>query len=240
MQDQNAYNKSNSKNTVDLGKMMDGLLIHIRTIICVTVVCTILGFCISKFAITPQYTSGSTIFLTPMIDQNTGSADYNSSMANEKLVTNVVNLMTEDNIMRQVVKETGIKDVNKVRNSIAVTNKPNTELVKVTATTEDPVLSAEIANTTVSVFMDTMQNNINVRNIEIVDKAHPATKPSSPSVKKDTVLSAFVGFIASCAIVVIRMILNTRTKTKEEAEQYFDLPVFCVIPESKSLSKGEK
>lgn len=234
----NTYEKSSTKNTVDIGKITDGLLSHIRTIITITVICAVCGFFISNFVITPKYTSGSTIFLTPMVDQNTGSADYNSSMANEKLVTNVVNLMTEDNILRQVSEKTGVKDMDKLRNSITVTNKPNTELVKVTVTTEDPNLSANIANTTVEVFMNTMQENINVRNIEIVNKAHPADKPSSPNVKKDTVLSAFCGFVAACAFIIIRMLLNTRTKTKAEAEKYFDLPVFCVIPETKNLEKG--
>ena len=66
---------------------------------------------------------------------------------------------------------------------VSVSNESNTEIITVTATTTDPKLSKDIANDTVSTFTKTMQKNLNVRNIEVVDKAKLSYVPSGPNIK---------------------------------------------------------
>ena len=133
----------------------------------------------------PKYTASTSIYLTPQINDS-GSLDYNSQMANSKLVTNVVNLMTQNNIMSEVAKDVGLENASSVKKCISVTNESNTEIITVTATTTDPKLSKDIANDTVDTFINTMQKNLNVRNIEIVDKAKLSYVPSGPNIKKNT------------------------------------------------------
>jgi capsular polysaccharide biosynthesis protein len=169
--------------------------------------------------------------LTPLIDQSTGSADYNSQMANSKLVTNVVNLLTQNNIMSEVAKDTGLESGNAVRNYLTVTNEQDTELVTVSATTTDPKLSKKLAEDTVNVFIEEMQDKINVKNIEVVDKARLSYVPSGPNVKKNTAVGALLGFLLGVAYAVIRMLMDTRLKNKEEAEKYLGIPVFCELPD---------
>ena len=99
------------------------------------------------------------------------------------------------------------------------------------ATTTDPKLSKDIANGTVDTFIETMQKNLNVRNIEIVDKAKLSYVPSGPNAKKNGVLAAAVGFVLGAGYAVLRYLLDNRLRTKEEAEKYLGIPVFCEIPE---------
>ena len=179
--------------------------------------------------ITPTYTARTSIYLTPQIN-DTGSLDYNSQMANSKLVTNVVNLMTQNNIMSEVAKDVGLENASSVKKCISVTNESNTEIITVTATTTDPKLSKDIANDTVDTFINTMQKNLNVRNIEIVDKAKLSYIPSGPNIKKNTMLGAMVGLVLCLGVIFLQVILDNKINTEEDVAKYLDMTVVGVIP----------
>ncbi len=215
---------------IDLLELFRTILKYIKLIIVLCIVFGAGGFFGTKFLITPTYTARTSIYLTPRIN-DTGSLDYNSQMANSKLVTNVVNLMTQNNIMSEVAKDVGVENASSVKKCISVTNESNTEIITVTATTTDPKLSKDIANDTVDTFINTMQKNLNVGNIEIVDKAKLSYIPSGPNIKKNTLLATMVGFVLGCGYAVLKFLLDNRLRTKEEAEKYLGIPVFAEFPE---------
>lgn len=215
---------------IDLLELFRAILKYIKLIIVLCIVFGAGGFFGTKFLITPTYTARTSIYLTPQISES-GSLDYNSQMANSKLVTNVVNLMTQNNIMSEVAKDVGLENSSSVKKCISVTNESNTEIITVTATTTDPKLSKDIANDTVNTFINTMQKNLNVRNIEIVDKAKLSYIPSGPNIKKNTMMASLVGGLIGVGYAVLKFLLDNRLRNKEEAEKYLGIPVFCEIPE---------
>lgn len=216
--------------TIDLTELFRSIFKHIRLIIFLCLLFSCGGFFGTKLLIAPTYTASTSIYLTPQISES-GSLDYNSQMANSKLVTNAVNLLTQNNIMSEVAKDVGFESAEKVKGVVTVTNESNTEIITILATTTDPKLSKDIANDTVSTFIRTMQKNLNVSNIEIVDKAKLSYVPSGPNVKKNTVMAGAVGFAIGVIYAVLKFLLDNRLRTKEEAEKYLGIPVFCEIPE---------
>lgn len=223
-------NDLNEMEEIDLLELFRAILKYIKLIIVLCIVFGAGGFFGTKFLITPTYTARTSIYLTPQIN-DTGSLDYNSQMANSKLVTNVVNLMTQNNIMSEVAKDVGMENASSVKKCISVTNESDTEIVTVTATTTDPKLSKDIANDTVDTFINTMQKNLNVRNIEIVDKAKLSYIPSGPNIKKNTMMASLVGGVIGVGYAVLKFLLDNRLRTKEEAEKYLGIPVFAEFPE---------
>ena len=223
-------NDLNEMEEIDLLELLRAVLKYIRLIIVLCIVFGAGGFLGTKFLIAPTYTASTSIYLTPQIN-NTGSLDYNSQMANSKLVNNVVNLMTQNNIMSEVAKDVGLENASTVKKCITVSNQTDTEIVTVTATTGDPKLSKDIANGTVNTFIKTMQKNLNVRNIEIVDKAKLSYVPSGPSIKKNTMMAILVGGVIGVGYAVLKFLLDNRLRTKEEAEKYLGIPVFAEFPE---------
>ena len=214
---------------IDLVEIWQVIKKQFGLLVVIVILCAILAGVISKFFIAPKYTSSSTIFLTPSISES-GVVDYTSQTSNEKLVNNVMALLVQDNILSEVAKQTGMESVEELRDQIEVSNDTNTTLVKVEATTLDPKLSKNIVNSMVSVFIDTMQENLNLKNIEIVDKAKLSYEPSGPDIKKNILIGAAAGFVIDALIVVLKVLTNTRLKSKEEAEKYLNLPVFCELP----------
>ena len=214
---------------IDLVEIWQVIKKQFGLLVIIVILCAVLAGVISKFFIAPKYTSSSTIFLTPSISE-TGVVDYTSQNSNEKLVNNVMALLVQDNILSEVAKQTGMESVEDLRNQIKVSNDTNTTLVKVEATTLDPKLSKNIVNSMVNIFIDTMQENLNLKNIEIVDKAKLSYEPSGPNVKKNILMGAAAGFVIDALIVVLKVLTNTKLKSKEEAEKYLKLPVFCELP----------
>lgn len=226
----NVANVEDDEDVIDLLEVARAILKHIKLIIFLCVVFGATGFFGTKFLIAPKYTASTSIYLTPQIN-DTGSLDYNSQMANSKLVTNAVNLLTQNNIMSEVAKDVGLESAESVKNLVSVTNESNTEIITISATTTDPKLSKDIANDTVSTFIRTMQKNLNVRNIEVVDKAKLSYVPSGPNVKKNTMMAGAVGLVVGVGYAVLKFLLDNRLRTKEETEKYLGIPVFCEIPE---------
>ena len=226
----NVANVEDDEDVIDLLEVARAILKHIKLIILLCVIFGSAGFFGTKFLIAPKYTASTSIYLTPQVSDN-GALDYNSQIANSKLVTNVVNLMTQNNVMSEVAKDVGMENAASVKKCITVTNESNTEIITITATTSDPKLSKDIANGTVSTFTKTMQKNLNVRNIEVVDKAKLSYVPSGPNIKKNTMLATLVGGVIGVGYAVLRFLFDNRLRTKEEAEKYLGIPVFCEIPE---------
>ena len=221
---------ANDDETIDLMELFHSISKHFLLIIILSFVFACSGYIGTKLFVAPTYTASTSIYLTPQISES-GSLDYNSQMANSKLVMNAVNLLTQNNIMSEVAKDVGLESAEKVKGFVTVTNESNTEIITISATTTDPKLSKNIANDTVSTFIKTMQKNLNVRNIEVVDKAKLSYVPSGPNIKKNTMLATIVGFVLGCGYAVLRFLFDNRLRTKEEAEKYLGIPVFCEIPE---------
>ena len=226
----NVTNVEEAEEVIDLLELFRAILKHIKLIIVLCILFGVCGFFGTKLLIAPTYTASTSIYLTPQISES-GSLDYNSQMANSKLVTNVVNLLTQNNIMSEVAKDVGLESAECVKKLVSVTNESDTEIITISATTTDPKLSKDIANDTVSTFIRTMQKNLNVRNIEVVDKAKLSYVPSGPNVKKNTMIAGGVGLVVGVGYAVLKFLLDNRLRTKEKAEKYLGIPVFCEIPE---------
>ncbi len=231
--------QQNEEMTIDLMELLRNIKKNLKWIISLTIIFGICGYFFTKAFIPLTYTSSTTIYLTPQTNES-GEVDYNSQMSNSKLVTNVVNLMVQSNIMSEVAKEVGLKDPSQVRNMLSIENQSDTEIIKVSATSTDPKLAKDVSATTVNVFIDRMQKNLNVRNIEIVNKAKLSYVPSGPNAFRNAEKAALIGFVLGFAIAFIRMIFDRHFHVKEDVEDYLGIPVFCEIPEFNEQSNQTK
>lgn len=62
----------------------------------------------------------------------------------------------------------------------------------------------------------------------------PST-PSSPSPTRDALIGLILGFVASCALVMVLERRDRRIKTAAEIEELYGVPVIGTVPESSSL-----
>ncbi|HFN0364920.1 TPA: capsular biosynthesis protein CpsC, partial [Streptococcus pneumoniae] len=67
--------------------------------------------------------------------------------------------------------------------------------------------------------------------VTTLEEARPATTPSSPNVRRNTL----VGFLGAAAVTVITVLLielfDTRVKRPEEVEDVLQMPLLGVVPD---------
>lgn len=199
-------------------------------LIAVVLLCAF-GYGFGRSAIDPpQYASNATIFLTPKFDDN-GDLDQSSISTNRTLLNNAIALMTRENIMVQAAEEIGTMTPEAIQQTLTVEPVSGTELISVTSTTADPQLSKQIVESTVSAFIATMQENLNLNNITVVDQPKLNFESVSTPISVYMLQGAAVGLIIDAVYIFLRVVLDKRLKTKEEAENYLGIPVFVVLPD---------
>lgn len=76
-------------------------------------------------------------------------------------------------------------------------------------------------------------------NAELVQPAQPATSPSSPQTRRNTIVAFLVGLLLGVALALLLERLDRRIKDVAELEEIYSLPVLCDIPESQALSSEQ-
>ena len=99
-----------------------------------------------------------------------------------------------------------------------------------TVTTNDPKLSADIANEIVSVFERKIYDIMQIENVTTLTEAKIPQKKSGPSTIKNVAIGGLIGLVICGIITLISLFTDTKVKTEEEVKAIFDYPVIGTIP----------
>lgn len=215
---------------IDLGQVFQLLKKNIKFIVVMIVICMSIAFIGTTFLIPKKYASESSIYLVPNVNPDTGIVDYNALNVNAKQVNNYMYMIKGENILSEVAKDLGIKSVGQISSALSVSNTANTEIIKVSAVTNDPELSQKIVVTTISKFFEDVQAKLDIKNMTVLNEAKVNESPVSPNKKLYTIIGALMGLILSCGFVMVRFLLDKRLRTKAEAEKFLGIPVLVEIP----------
>lgn len=202
-------------------------------IILIVLIFILLGVIYTTGFVKPKYTSSTTLLLaTGNTSSKTNTITTTDVTLNSKLVSTYSELVKSKNVLGQVISNLNINEnYETLKNNISVTNVKDTEMIKITVTTENAQNAAKIANETAKVFIEKVANDFyNINNVHIVDEAEVNTTPSNINHKKDIVIFAFIGLVISVIYVLIANMLDTTIKTAEEVEREYKLPVLASIP----------
>mgnify|MGYP000747939228 FL=1 len=94
-------------------------------------------------------------------------------------------------------------------------NPSDTRIMQITITDKDAALAQSITQDLAEVTAKTVAEKMDVKSPTIIEKAYKADKPDSPSLKKNVLIGAVLGFILMAAAIVIQYLMND-TILKEE------------------------
>lgn len=216
--------------TIDLEQLFKVVKKNIRLILISTVLTAVIAFVITTFLLPKKYASSSSIYLVSKVNEQTGTVDANALNANSKQVNNYMEMIKGKNILNKVSTSLDMKDVKEVQGAISVTNKTNTEIIEIKATTDDPVKSQQIVQTTINVFFNEVKENLKIENMMVMNDPEVEESPVSPSKKMNTLIGALLGMLGSGGYVLLTFMLDKRLRTKSEAESFLGIPVLAEIP----------
>lgn len=125
-------------------------------ILLISVFAGIISFVVSC-NLTPYYESTTTVLVNQA--PATQETDYSSVLMSKQLTSTYSQMMTTDTVLAEVINQLGMSlTTDSLKEMITITPKTDTALIEIKVETIDPFLSANIANTIVSVFSVQIQD----------------------------------------------------------------------------------
>ena len=132
---------------------------------------------------------------------------------------------------------------SQIRSLVSASAVNNTEVIKITATTRDPQLSADICNDIAIYAEELLMRVTKAGSVAAIGEAKVPLSASGPSVKRYTIIGALIGFVIAVAIVIILKLLDNRINSSEDIKNKFSIAVLGEIPDleidDKEASKYE-
>lgn len=210
-------------------------------IIIITLVFVIIGAIYSFGFTTPKYKSSTTLVLATLNDTNVGKTQQSNSEAitqtdltlNSNLVSTYSELIKSKSILREVINNLDIEDLNeeKLKDNVKVSAVSDTELIEISVSNENSSFASKIANEIAKVFTQKVGEIYNINNVHVVDKAEIAKEPYNINHIKDIIIFAFVGIVLAAAKILLFNMLDNTVKSEQDIEKNTGLLVLAQIPE---------
>lgn len=165
--------------------------------------------------------------------QDQSYASSSDTTASQQLANDIAVLADSPTVRNATAQALGMKDLTDY--SIGVKNATTNRVITLTVTAGDPNSAARVANELAKKTATRSVEIMGVKAVNIVDEAVASDNPSGPNRKMYVAVAFLAGLFVAIALVVLMDMLNTTVKSREEAEELFDLPVLGVMPELKKV-----
>ena len=207
---------------------------HLVLILASGVLGALLGFGYS--ALQPKvYASESTGFLATKAAQD---SVIGMGLPADQQASSYLALIDSSRVTDEVAQQTGQDSWN----ALSAEMVPGSNLIRVTATADDPNTAAQVANAALQATADVateIDPNATIEVVPLSDaKPHPA--PVSPNTAKNVLYGLGAGLALGVAVALLRRILDVRIRTTGDAKSIVKVGVLGTLPEDESMSRKGK
>lgn len=192
---------------------------------------------ITKFAMTPIYSSSAQLYVV----SKGGISQLTDLTMGTQLTQDYMVIVKTRPVLEQVISDLKLDmDYKDLNNKITVENPTDTRILQITVTDKDPETARQITQDLAEVTSKTVAEKMDVKSPTIIEKAYKAEKPDSPSLKKNVVIGAMLGFILMAAAIVIQYLMNDTILKEEDIEKYLGINTLAQLPLVKGSTKRTK
>lgn len=230
-------NVQNDEVEIDIGHILSILWEKILVIIATGIIVGLAGFLVSKFLITPKYESETKLYV--LNRANDSATTLSDVQLSTQLTKDYQILVTSAPVMNQVIKELGLNmKASELASTISVDTPSDTRVLQITVTSDDPKRAKDIADKVAQVSSKKICDIMKIEQVNVIEEGSMSEEPAVDTVQKWTLIGLALGIVLSCAVIIIRSMLDDTVKTTEDVEKYFDLSTLAVIPISEEMNDG--
>ncbi len=230
-------NVQNDEVEIDIGHILSILWEKILVIIATGIIVGLAGFLVSKFLITPKYESETKLYV--LNRANDSATTLSDVQLSTQLTKDYQILVTSAPVMNQVIKELGLNmKASELASTISVDTPSDTRVLQITVTSDDPKRAKDIADKVAQVSSKKICDIMKIEQVNVIEEGSMSEETAVDTVQKWTLIGLALGIVLSCAVIIIRSMLDDTVKTTEDVEKYFDLSTLAVIPISEEMDDG--
>ena len=202
----------------------------------------VIGFCIAAFLIVPKYSSAIMLYVNNSsfsLGNTSFSISSSEITAAQSLVKTYGEILNNRTTLERVIEKAEVDyTYSELSKMIMAAPSNDTEIMKVTVTTEDPNEAAKIANCIAEVLPVRISEIIDGASMEVVDSAVPNNQKISPSITKYTAVGLVLGLLVAIIGVVIAAMLDNTIHDEEYVLKTYNYPILAKVPNL--LDSGSK
>lgn len=204
-------------------------------IILIVAIFMVIGIIYSFIFVKPEYKAETTLLLAmkegTSNNQGATSITQTDVTLNQKLVSTYGELIKSKKVVSQVISNLKLDETyESLKRMISVSQKKDTEIIRINVANADPQKSKIITNEIAKVFATEVTNFFNINNVNVVDEAEVPLEPYNINHIKDIILFMAIGVVVSVGYVLIANMLDTTVKSEEDIEKQLKLTVLATVP----------
>lgn len=230
----------------DIKRFLKTALAKKAYVISIVVISIIIGIIYTFFLLVPKYKATTKMVLTQVegtTTQTTESITSSDITLNKNLVSVYGEILKSKKVVSKVIENLGLEfTVAELQEMISISSGTNAEVLDVSVTSKDPIISTNITNELADVFVDEVSEMYKINNVNILDKAEIPNGPCNVNHIKDLAIFTVLGIFLAAGFILLLYMVDTTIKMEEDVEAYTGLTILTSIPlcENTLVKKGEK
>ena len=228
-------NRNDEEMEIDLLKLARALWRRAWAIMLAAVIFGGAALAYTAIFVTPLYKAEALMYVNSS-DISVGGAKLSISQgeltAAQSLIKTYAVILTSRTTLNDVIEQSGVSyTYEELKDMISAQSVNSTEVFSITVTSPSPREAEMLANTIARILPEKIAAIVEGSSARIVDYAVEPARKSSPSLSKNTLIGAMVGFVLACGIIVIMELTDEQIHDSDYLIQTYDIPVLAVIPD---------
>ena len=200
-------------------------------IVLVAFVTGAVAFAYSSFIVKPEFTSTTRIYVVNRNQGDKTGLTNQDLQAGSYLVKDYREIILSQDVLEKVATDLKLELPPKgLASKIKVTVPVDTRIVSISVTDRAPEEASRIANSLREVAAQKIISVTRVSDVTTLEEARPATSPSSPNIRRNTMVGFLAGAVVMVVTVLLVEILDTRVKRPEDIEDVLQIALLGVVP----------
>ena len=228
--------KEQKKFEIDVFQLVKVLWKRKFLIVLAAMIAGLATFAYSSFVIQPQYTSTTRIYVVNRNQADKPGLTNQDLQAGSYLVKDYREIILSQDVLEKVVADQNLTiDAKTLGRKVSVTVPADTRIVSISVRDGKPEEASRIANALREVAAQKIISVTRVSDVTTLEEARPATSPSSPNIRRNTMMATIAGVGIVIVIVLLVELLDDRVKRPEDIEEVMHISLLGVIPNLEKL-----
>ena len=197
----------------------------------VAIVVGALAFAYSAFIVKPEFTSTTRIYVVNRNQGDKPGLTNQDLQAGSYLVKDYREIILSQDVLEKVTSDLKLDlSPKSLASKVKVTVPVDTRIVSISVNDRVPEEASRIANSLREVAAEKIISITRVSDVTTLEEARPAIAPSSPNIRRNTIIGLLGGTVFTVIAVLIVELVDTRVKRPEDIEDVMQIALLGVVP----------